>query len=310
MVVSREIQQPPIVTGVPQSTDREDVARRFGHQLTDAQKRTLKSLPAKGTWLPHLDLNAQMRGRDLVLETLPAWEMTHATITWRRGWSYYRRVHRDGRWCARGYAGHLPEACPQCRRLNEMDQPVGEYRALVAPARLKHSDAAKWVLAQLSESRRRTGPSGSSAGSTAARDAAEPDEYEYWTKEKRVRAKRVEGVLVQAFCGYLADEGRAYRREVDVGAGQCDVFDEARNIVFEAKADASDRFQIRMAIGQLLDYCYFGWESRQAPSPHKALLLRERPPEDILELLGYVDIGVAWAVGKSDFVEEFPWEVG
>lgn len=74
-----------------------------------------------------------------------------------------------------------------------------------------------------------------------------------------------------------------------------DGFDEAQNRLIEAKASVS-RQDIRMAIGQLLDY-----RRHLNPRPSLTLLLPERPSEDLVVLLRGLKIEVVVESRKGRF---------
>jgi len=101
----------------------------------------------------------------------------------------------------------------------------------------------------------------------------EPEGYEYWLPERQVEAQQRELALTARFAAFLDSQGRETTREA-IPAGETeiiyDLYDIRERILFEAKADAHSRPQLRMAIGQLLDYSYHGFE----PDGRKALLRR------------------------------------
>ncbi len=76
----------------------------------------------------------------------------------------------------------------------------------------------------------------------------------------------------------------------------CDMFVEDWNLLIEAKAD-TDRASIRMAIGQLADYRRLFRQRR----PRKAILVPEKPNDDLLELLGREHISVIWRSSTRTF---------
>ena len=76
-----------------------------------------------------------------------------------------------------------------------------------------------------------------------------------------------------------------------------DIWDEEEELLIEAKATAS-RENLRMALGQLADY------SRFLKADHScAVLVPERPPDDMVELLHSREILVIYRDGKG-----FSWE--
>jgi hypothetical protein len=64
----------------------------------------------------------------------------------------------------------------------------------------------------------------------------------------------------------------------------CDIVDDQQGLLIEAKSSAS-RQDVRMAIGQLLDY-----RRHLAPKAKLAVLVPERPSDDLLTLLGSLGI--------------------
>ncbi len=66
----------------------------------------------------------------------------------------------------------------------------------------------------------------------------------------------------------------------------CDVYDAQQDLLLEAKSSVS-RQDVRMAIGQLLDY-----RRHLAPTATLAVLLPEPPSEDVLALLRELKIRV------------------
>lgn len=110
---------------------------------------------------------------------------------------------------------------------------------------------------------------------------------------ERYEVERREQRLVLAYAAFLAE------RQVHVGrhrirpAGEAkplfsDVFDSQRNNLIEAKGSGS-RSNVRMAIGQLADYGRF-----LTPTPAKAILLPERPRQDLEALLASQGIDAIW----------------
>ena len=73
----------------------------------------------------------------------------------------------------------------------------------------------------------------------------------------------------------------------------CDVYDETRNNLVEAKGTGA-RGEIRMAIGQLTDYGRFC-----DPAPALAVLLPTRPRSDLEALLSSAAVSAVWPVGDG-----------
>jgi hypothetical protein len=80
---------------------------------------------------------------------------------------------------------------------------------------------------------------------------AAPEGYEYWVPERQIEAQQRELALTARFAAYLGSLGRKITREaIPTGAGEIiyDLYDTSERILFEAKADAQSRPQLRMAI--------------------------------------------------------------
>lgn len=102
-------------------------------------------------------------------------------------------------------------------------------------------------------------------------------------------AQRREGILVTAFKDWLERDGHKTCRHRIRPTGELediwtDIYDLTDGILYEAKA-SSTRGDVRMAIGQLLDYGRF-----ILPKPRLAVLLPSKPSVDILKLLGLTNI--------------------
>jgi hypothetical protein len=119
-----------------------------------------------------------------------------------------------------------------------------------------------------------------------------------WTEKFFVRpsaeeyeAERREQELVLAFETYLRSLGHEARRLKIVPPGEhrpifCDIVDKTANLLVEAKGSVT-RENVRMAIGQLYDYKRFA-----ARDARLAVLLPERPRDDLKELLGSAGVAV------------------
>jgi hypothetical protein len=106
------------------------------------------------------------------------------------------------------------------------------------------------------------------------------------------RARRVESDLVASF---RASTGVHYMRwAIPLGAGSArnlltDIYDPEARRLYEAKSSAG-RGDVRMAIGQLLDYRRY----IAVPGLVCVILLPERPAEDLCELIGLVGFDLAF----------------
>jgi hypothetical protein len=72
----------------------------------------------------------------------------------------------------------------------------------------------------------------------------------------------------------------------------CDAYEPERKHLIEAKASAS-RLDIRMAIGQLLDYDWLTQAAKMGKS-QLAVLLPSRPNHDVEQLLDSLRIAAIW----------------
>jgi hypothetical protein len=73
---------------------------------------------------------------------------------------------------------------------------------------------------------------------------------------------------------------------------RCDLYNASRDHLVEAKANTT-RDSVRMALGQLADY------GRFMPSAERAVLLPERPSEDLLALLKKHDVSAIWVTARG-----------
>lgn len=115
-------------------------------------------------------------------------------------------------------------------------------------------------------------------------------------------AVRRESALRQRYVDFLTTRGHAATGLRITPPGtltllSVDLFDETLGRLIEAKADAS-RESVRMAIGQLLDYAR--WIE---PRPALAVLLPDRPADDLVELLGAVGVTLV-CERDGEFFEE------
>jgi hypothetical protein len=115
-------------------------------------------------------------------------------------------------------------------------------------------------------------------------------DYKFQTKAKIVHAKKVESELLDGYTRWLERQDRKLSA-VKYNALQCDAYEEARRNLIEAKSSAR-RENIRMAVGQLLDYAFQG--NKKFGNPHKAILLPREPGPDIVNWLDSLDIKVIW----------------
>ena len=115
-------------------------------------------------------------------------------------------------------------------------------------------------------------------------------------------ASAVESRLVKRYQRHLEAKGHSivrHRYPSPRGYLFNDIFNETRGQLIEAKG-SSGRGDVRMAIGQLLDY-----QKLEPDSPPLGLLLPEMPEIDIAELLSSINIAVIFPDGRgfADTVE-------
>ena len=110
-------------------------------------------------------------------------------------------------------------------------------------------------------------------------------------------SERREAELVERFADFLKALGHDTVRLKIVRPGErqplfCDLVDRTAGVLYEAKGGVN-REQIRMAIGQLIDY------GRAAPDARPAILVPERPRADLLDLCEAAGSAVAWPDGSG-----------
>jgi hypothetical protein len=114
-------------------------------------------------------------------------------------------------------------------------------------------------------------------------------------------AERREQPLVLELMAFLRGQGHTVDRLQLRPPGEpaplfCDLYDSTTNTVVEAKGSVS-RAAIRMAVGQLADYCRL-----VDPPPMRMLLVPEEPRPDLLDLAKSQDISVTWPDAEGGFV--------
>jgi hypothetical protein len=105
-------------------------------------------------------------------------------------------------------------------------------------------------------------------------------------------AERREARLALAFRDYLAAQGHVVTRLQIQPAGEAkplfsDLYVESTRLLIEAKGSV-ERGAIRMALGQLLDYRRF------VEDAECAILLPERPRQDLVDLICSAGVGLYW----------------
>jgi hypothetical protein len=125
-------------------------------------------------------------------------------------------------------------------------------------------------------------------------------DYVVRTRASISKAEKREAVLLEGYTEWLLTRGRKLAA-AKYGALRCDGIEtvegepESTNLV-EAKCSARREY-IRMAVGQLLDYEFQGRE--HFANTHKAILLPEKPPREVLAWLNSIQIKVVWRSGNA-----------
>lgn len=120
-------------------------------------------------------------------------------------------------------------------------------------------------------------------------------DYLIQTRTAVVRAQKLEALLLENYQKWLKDQERTLR-PVRMGALQCDGYEKETKNLIEAKSSTS-RENIRMAVGQLLDYAFQAKE--KLGDSNLAVLLPEKPREDVEKWLDSVGIKLIWQVGAT-----------
>jgi hypothetical protein len=120
-------------------------------------------------------------------------------------------------------------------------------------------------------------------------------DYKVQTTARTLMAKRIEADLLERYRCWLKRQDRKLSL-AKYGQLQCDGYEVGSRNLIEAKASTS-REHVRMAVGQLLDYAFQG--RAKFGNPNQAILLPERPKQDIEQWLNDLNISVIWRQGKS-----------
>ena len=119
--------------------------------------------------------------------------------------------------------------------------------------------------------------------------------YEVKTKRQVKMASKVEAKLLSDYEQWLGEQGRQLSA-VKYNRIQCDGWEKERRNLIEAKG-STRREDIRMAVGQLLDYAFQGKE--EFKQPHMAILLPGEPDPDSVKWLEPLGIKIIWRRGRS-----------
>lgn len=131
-------------------------------------------------------------------------------------------------------------------------------------------------------------------------DPAEPPQneqldYRMQTRAQIIRAKKIESELVNRYRQWLKLQDRKLSK-LTYHRLRCDGYEVARHNLIEAKSSTAREY-IRMAVGQLLDYAFQG--KAMLGNPQMAVLLPNRPKEDVVAWLEALQISVIWEEKKA-----------
>jgi hypothetical protein len=168
-----------------------------------------------------------------------------------------------------------------------------------------NSNLCDWLDQKLRKSQRgrpaqKKAPARVVVNTVSAGSQANTEGHQARTKKQLMQAIHREQRLVQDFQRILRRKGmdpdrRQYKTDEDVL--YCDLYEPTRKHLIEAKAWIR-REDVRMAIGQLLDYENLTQAAGLGRS-RLAVLLPERPSMDVERLLDSVGIASIWRRGKS-----------
>ena len=173
-----------------------------------------------------------------------------------------------------------------------------------------HTRVCKWMERQLAKKGSRA-VGGSSTNRTLPRqqpDSRDPHiaappgnhqlDYDVRTKSQVIRAQKIEAKLLQRYRIWLKHQDRKLET-AKYKKLQCYGFEEKPRNLIEAKS-STRREHIRMAVGQLSDYAFQG--RKKFGDPNMAILVPEKPPEDIEEWLASLNIALIWRE-KGSFLD-------
>jgi hypothetical protein len=119
-------------------------------------------------------------------------------------------------------------------------------------------------------------------------------------------AVRHEAELTQAYKAHLDSAGHhagAYQIKVKglTSTLRADLYDATAHVLYEAKGSNS-REDVRMALGQILDYSRYVDMPEHEGEPHRVILLPAAPTPDMYTLLDRYDVGVIYRADDGRFV--------
>lgn len=121
-------------------------------------------------------------------------------------------------------------------------------------------------------------------------------------------AVRHEAELTRAYKAYLDSAGHqtgAFQIKVKglTSTLRTDLYDATDHVLYEAKGSNS-REDVRMALGQILDYSRYVKAPGQEEEPKRVILLPAAPAPDMYTLLDRYDVGVVYRSDEGRFVGE------
>ncbi|PKV82606.1 hypothetical protein [Streptomyces sp. TLI_146] len=119
-------------------------------------------------------------------------------------------------------------------------------------------------------------------------------------------AVRREAELTQAYKAHLDAAGHrtgAFQIKVKglTSTLRTDLYDATDHVLYEAKGSSS-REDVRMALGQVLDYGRYVTSPEHAGEPRRVILLPAAPPPDMYALLDRYEVGVVYRGDDGRFV--------
>jgi hypothetical protein len=130
-------------------------------------------------------------------------------------------------------------------------------------------------------------------------EAHKTDRFRVNRAQPETEAERREAKLVQRYADWLKRQGHEAKQRLiklpdHVAALRTDLFDITANELVEAKGSSS-RSDVRMALGQVLDY------SEHAGAGRRAVLLPTSPAQDMLDLLVKYGVSCIFEEGEGQF---------
>jgi hypothetical protein len=156
-----------------------------------------------------------------------------------------------------------------------------------------HREVCEWMAWQLGLTDHQ-----SDSDTTIERDLRRSRTFGYEVRKTKqvTEARRREAELLDDYELWLKKQGH-HLSVLKYGRIECDAWEGERQNLIEAKGSIS-REDIRMAVGQLLDYRFQGREKFK--HPHLAILLPKGPlPANRVKWLEPLDIKVIWRTGRS-----------